>query len=665
MNISEITLEDISKDPIPPKKPPFLEQLKLLVLGQPIASEKCEDTLVSKLIALPIFCSDAISSVAYGTQQILLALCAGGFWLGQYAPIYSSCTLGISTAIVILLVIVAASYRQTIRAYPNGGGSYTVSRDNLGITPGLIAGASLMVDYVLTLSVSVTSGLQNIESVPLLAPLKVAHHLVEYSLLIIFVMTVLNLRGLRETGTLFAIPTYGFVVMCYLMLFLGIFGPFFGWHYSLEYANQIVPSGNPMVSISRIAILVIVLRAFANGCSAMTGVEALSNGTPCFYEPKAKNASITLVWMALILGTIFYGVSWLAIKFHIVYWEFNGLTSPAVIDQLSGTIFGKEGPWSLAYITTQVVTALVLIVAAQTSFAGFPRLSSILAKDGFLPRQLMHVGDKLAFNNGIILLSLFSSFFVILEKGSVDKLIPYFAIGVFMAFTMSQSGMVMHWIRKKGSNWILRASINGIGAMACLIVVIDIAMEKFTQGAWAVFLIIGSLLFVFRKISRHYAEIAIELSPERYLIDGDHEPMKNTVLVLVNGVHAGTLYALEYARSISSDCIALSVETEPEHTALLKEQWKEYVPDVPLIIIKSPFRSLIVPITKYLDYAHEELPNRRITIIVGEFVPCKWWESLLHGNTGLILKFALLNRRDVVVTNVRFWVDNSQRCEHP
>jgi hypothetical protein len=361
--------------------------------------------------------------------------------------------------------------------------------------------------------------------------------------------------------------------------------------------------------------------------------------------------------MAIILGTVFIGVSFLAMQFHVVYWERNGVTAPSVIDQLTGTVFGKTGMWSWAYMLTQISTAMVLVIAAQTSFAGFPRLASMLAKDGFMPRQLMNLGDKLAFNNGIILLGIFSSALVIMEKGSVDLLIPFFAIGVFIAFTLSQTGMVHHWFKSKATGWQRSAAINAVGALACFIVVIDIAAEKFFEGGWMVLVIIVMILFMFKKISFHYARMAKLLSPKNY--DPESQTLKNTVLVLVHGVHVGTLTALDYAKSISPDCKAVYVAIEPERTEIFKKLWHDFVPDVNLDVLDSPYRSLVDPITHYLDTVHEQKPNHRITVIIPEFVTSKWWQGFLHGNTGLLLKLALLGRKDVIVTNTRYWLEDS------
>jgi hypothetical protein len=340
-------------------------------------------------------------------------------------------------------------------------------------------------------------------------------------------------------------------------------------------------------------------------------------------------------------------------SFHVVYWENGGNTAPAVIDQLSGAIFGKTGGWSWAYVTTQIFTALILVLAANTSFADFPRLSSILARDGFMPRQLSNLGDKLVFNNGIIVLGVLSALLIVAKNGSVDLLIPLYAIGVFLAFTLSQAGMVRHWINCKEQRWQLKAAINGLGAAATGIVLLDIATEKFLDGAWLVIILVVLMVLMFRRIFAHYADVSEQLrlhKSEELLC----AKVENTVLVLVQGINVGTLQALEYARSLSKDCVAIHVELDPERTAFVKQQWPEMLADVPLVVVESPYRSLLAPIMHYLDVVHTEKPNHRITVVIGEFVPTRWWHSLLHGNTGLLLKFSLLGRHDVIVANVRY-----------
>jgi len=643
--------------PNAPQSNSVVKTLRRLVFGNPISSHHSEHTLLSKALALPVFASDAISSVAYATQQIILALGAAGLYSLAHRADYTRYTLGITGLIVALLVIVVLSYWQTIFGYPSGGGSYIVSKDNLGVLPGLIAAAALLIDYVLTVSVSIASGVQNLGGIPLPGWLQWLHfnNLVPWCLFFIALLTFANLRGLKESGALFAIFTYGFVLMCYVMIAIGLIGPFFGWHVHTPVNEHwgAVQSGETLG-------LVVLLRAFAQGCSAMTGTEAVSNGIPAFQQPKSRNAALTLIAMGVILGTIFLGISALAMKLHVVYWEDgHGGSANAVIDQISGAIFGKSGSWAVGYYLTQFFTAAILVLAANTSYADFPRLSSILARDRFLPKQFANLGDKLVFNNGILVLGVFAALLIVLKKGSVDALIPLYAIGVFLAFTLSQSGMVRHWfnlrhdpVEEKG--WKIKAAINGIGALATFAVLIDIAFEKFLEGAWIVMVLIAILVLIFRKIYYHYAEVAEELKMVHY-----QEPdniFRNTVLVLVPSLHRGVMPALEYARSLSPDCRAVHIATDPEKTPMLKERWERWGKDVPLVILDSPFREFIGPVMRYLDAVQKERSNHIVTVVVPEYVQTKWWHSILHGQSGLRLKFALLDRKDVVVANVRYYL---------
>lgn len=628
-----------------------MDTIRRIIFGTPIPTQSDGSTLLSKVLALPVFCSDAISSVAYGGQQILLTLCLAGLWLPQYQAIYGQYTMTITWLIVAVLAAVALSYWQTVFAYPGGGGSYIVTKANLGVNLGLLAAAALMIDYVLCVAVSIASGVQNLKDVPMLSFLHIGENMVPYCLGAIAFMTILNLRGLRDPALLFAIPVYTFIGMCYVMIFLGLFGDRFGYQYHLQYANQAMHPDLKLNVVFATASIAVILRAFATGCSALTGVECVSNGIPAFKEPKSRNAAIVLVWLALILGSIFLGVSLLAVKFHIVYWENSGQSCAALIDQLSGTVFGKSGALSLAYTLTQFSTALILLVAAQTSYADFPRVASILARDGFVTRQLANLGDRLAFDNGIWMLALFSAFFIVIRKGSVDLLIPFFTIGVFLAFTLSQAGMVRHWLVAKTPGWQIKAFINGGGAIATALVLLDIVFEKFVDGAWLIILLIAALIFAFRKAHAHYEYVTRQLAITS--ID-QSKPVRNKVVILVQSLHAGTLKCVDYARAISKDCEAIYVEVEPQWTSSLETNWSKYVPDIPLKVIKSPFRSLAKPIMEYLDQLHKQDPDQTITVIIGEFVSDHWWQRLMHGNTGLLLKLAFLGRPDVVVTNVRY-----------
>ncbi|HEY9756956.1 MAG TPA: APC family permease [Oculatellaceae cyanobacterium] len=635
-----------------------LKWLRAVIYGEPLKTQESDINRLPKLLALPVFCSDAISSVAYGPQQILLALTMAGLWLPSMAGMYNHHVMLISSTIFLVLVLVSLSYWQTIFGYPSGGGSYIVTKDNLGTNCGLFAAAALLIDYVLCVSVSVASGLQNLKDVPLLTSLHIGDHLVIYSLLAIFLMTWLNLRGLREPGLLFAIPFYIFIGMSLLMIAVGLGAPIFHWPLHTEFANQTVPHEYNFSLTASAFSIVVVLRAFATGCSALTGIECVSNGIPAFKEPSPRNAAITLIWMAIILGSIFMGVAMLSVNLHIVYWEHSGVTAPAVIDQLSGTVFGKTGIGSIFYNLMQFSTALILMVAAQTSFADFPRVTSILARDGFMPRQLTNLGDRLAFDNGVVALGFLSSLFIIAEKGSVDMLIPFFTIGVFQAFSLSQIGMVKHWFKVKQKGWHVKALLNGLGAVATLVVFLDIITEKFRDGAWFIVIMIGILLFIFKKISGHYEDLSQSLSIGE--LHEDTEPIhETTVLVLVQAIHAGTINSVRYARSISQECRALFVEIEPNSGDKFRENWKIVFPDVQLTILPSPYRSLLQPVLNYVDELKLQEPDRKITVVIGEFTSEKWWHSFLHGNTGLMLKLALLSRPDLVVTNVRYKINST------
>ncbi len=644
---------------IPARQPSWTKRIRRAILGSPVSSMHAEHTLLPRILALPVFASDAISSVAYATQQIVLALGASGLYLLEERGRYTTNTLLIAGLIVALLITVVFSYWQTIFAYPKGGGSYIVTKDNLGTLPGLVAAAALLIDYVLTVSVSIASGVQNLASIPFVKHWKLDEHLVLWGLIFIGILTLANLRGLKESGTLFAVFTYGFVVMCYVMMAVALIGPFLGWHPQTAEIKSVYDHWPGSIESAKNAAqtfgTLVLLRAFANGCSAMTGTEAVSDGIPAFQEPKAKNAATTLLWMGIILGTIFIGVTWLAMQLHVVYWEgSDGKTAPAVIDQISGAIFGKTGTFSFAYLLTQMFTAAVLVLAANTAFADFPRLASFLARDRFLPKQFGNLGDKLVFNNGIILLGLFAAALIAIKHGQVDALIPLYATGVFTAFTLSQSSMVCRWNRLRGPGWQRKALINGFGAVVTFIVLSFIVYEKFTEGAWIVLLLIVLLVFMFRTIFQHYADVATQLR-----LPVEHLPvasLTNTVLVLVPGLHKGVLPALAYARSLSPDCRALHIQVDAERTGALTSRWEEWAGEIPLVLLNSPYRSMITPVMQYLDAVQLERRNHLVTVIVPEFVPTKWWHSLLHGNSGLILKIALLGRKDVIVTNVRYYL---------
>ncbi len=640
--------------------------VRRLLFGRPIESEHSEHALLPKIIALPVFASDAISSVAYATQQILLILGAAGLWTLQYMGVYRNLTLGITAAIVLLLAIVVSSYWQTIFAYPKGGGSYIVTRDNLGVYPSLIAGAALLIDYVLTVAVSVAAGVQNLLSTPLAQTLDIANKPVRVALICIALLTFANLRGLKESGALFATFTYLFVGSAMLMIVLGIAGPAFGWQVYGDTVSHTIPAHarHAPHGLSGLTLIALALKAFASGCSAMTGTEAVADGVPAFRRPQALNAALTLVMMGAILAFLFGGISWLATSLHVVYWEHAGRHSGPVIDQISGAVFGKHG-MSLRtglYYLMQFSTAAVLFLAANTAFADFPRLSYFISRDRFLPRQLANLGDKLVYSNGIVLLGSLAVVLMIVFHASVDRLIPLYAVGVFTAFTLSQSSMVAHWFKVRSKGWNVKACINGFGAVCTGVVAITIAVEKFKDGAWMALLCGAILVCVFRAINLHYEYLRRKLTIIGW--KPQPRPFSNTVLLLVPSMHKGIFPALEYARSLSPDCRGVHIEIDPADTARLRREWEEYVgEDVPLVILPSTYRSIVGPILVYLEEVQAERENHVVTVVLPEFVSRSWWHSLLHNKNGLLLRYYLLGRRGVVLCNVRYFLDDSDDSE--
>lgn len=660
-------------------------RLRRTLLGEPIATSEGEETRLPKRLALPVFSSDAISSVAYATQEILLAL--GGAGLVAAGAAYGAATYGVTGAIVALLVIVVLSYQQTIHAYPNGGGSYIVSKENLGVTPGLIAAAALLIDYVLTVAVSIASGVQNLVSTPLLAPL--AHFVVPVCLFFVGLLLLANLRGQKESGAIFAVPTYLFIGMSYLMILLGVFGPVLGWKPHIEaIATPAQALGHTVQSVT----LIVLLRAFANGCSAMTGTEAISNGIPAFKKPETNNAAQTLLWMAAILGTLFIGISYLAVSLHITYTE----NSHAVIDQLSGAVFGRTGFGAVLYYVMQFPAAAILILAANTSFADFPRLASLLANDGYLPRELAHKGDRLVFSRGIAVLAVASALLLVLFGGNVDRLIPLYALGVFTAFTLSQSGMVLHWRREKGKAWQGKAFLNGVGAVATALVFVIILIEKGPQGAWVVLVAAAAFVWLFQQIHGRYEKIraAIRFTPGEHPDLGETPAappdesvsqgpppgpvLRNKVIAVVGGAgaHRGLVPALRYARLLSQDFEAVYVELDTERTETVKKEWEEHFPGLPLRVLASPYRSVAGPLLNYIETLHADPTppagaeksgtggapppppdkdgvHKLTTVVLPEYFTGDLWGFLLQDTTEPTLKIKLLDRDDVVVSNVR------------
>jgi amino acid transporter len=596
--------------------------LKRIFLGSPLATAQARHERLSKIPGLAIFASDNLSSVAYATEEILLVLVLAGTSALVYSP-------PIGMSIGLLTAIVATSYWQTIHAYPAGGGAYVVAKENLGTYPGLVAGAALLVDYVLTVSVSVAAGVAAITS----AFPALYLHRVAICVGVVLLIMMANLRGIRETGRIFAVPTYWFILCLAILLTGGFF--------------QLLTQGTPRPPAPPIPArepfsTILLLRAFASGCAALTGIEAVANGVQAFKPPEARNAGITLAWMAAILGSSFLGVTFLAYFHQILPHE-----GETVVSMLGRQIFGR----SWLYFMIQGATAVILLLAANTSFAGFPMLASMLARDGFLPRQLAGRGDRLVFSNGIIILAGVSSLLLVIFRGSTHALIPLYAVGVFTAFTLSQTGMVRHWWEERGRRWRLHAVINGLGAIATSIVVVVIGMTKFAYGAWMVVIIIPILILAFLAVQRHYRKVAAALS-----LQGASRPRigKNPVVVLVGGLHRGVVEGLEYAKSISPNVTALTVDLDSTKTAHLRQLWNEWAPDVPLVVLESPYRSILQPLLEYIDRMEKQGEGRYMTVVLPEFVCSHWWEHLLHNQTALLIKAALLFKPGKVTVSVPY-----------
>jgi amino acid transporter len=624
--------------------PSAYRQLKHAVFGRPLASERLEHERLNKRTALAVLSSDAISSVAYATDQILFVL---GGAIGLAAVHY---VLPISAVIVGLLVLVGLSYRQTVFAYPNGGGSYTVARENLGVTPGLVAAAALLTDYILTVAVSISGGVAAITSAyPALAP----HTVLICSSSILLLATV-NLRGVRESGAAFSLPTYAFIVMMLALLGTGGYRFFTGHELApLTAAFKVDPvSARPaghFSPITGVAMAYLLMRGFAEGCAAMTGTEAISNGVMAFKAPAQRNAAVTLGWMVAILALFFLGVSFLAQHYQVM-----PTTSETVLSILGHHIFGG-GP---LYYALQYTTFAVLVLAANTAFADFPRLAGILAHDGYVPRQLQARGDRLAFSNGIVMLALLAWILVWLFNGDTNSLVPLYAIGVFVCFTLSQAGMVAHWLTTKAPGWRWKATLNGVGAVATGLVSVIQVVTKFTSGGWIVAVIIPAIILLLRAVHRHYVEFAEEI---RFLGQSPIAPLHHTVIVPVNGITKATSGALVYATTISDEVMALYIEVDPSNTAVLQASWDAWDIGVPLVVVPSPYRSILKPLVEYVENLRMVSPGELVTIVVPEIVPRRWWEHLLHNKTALYIRTAFLFRPNVVVTAVPYLVGHSYR----
>ncbi len=599
--------------------------LKRLLVGKPISSELAHHERFSRVTGLAVLSSDALSSVAYATEEILRVLVLVGIGALSYSG-------PIAFIIATILAIVVFSYRQTIHAYPSGGGAYIVARENLGETPSLIAAASLLIDYVLTVAVSIAAGVAAITSaVP-------DWHLnpVVLGLVFVAVLAIGNLRGIRESGQIFSVPTYFFIVSMLGMIGVG------AWRY---FSGSIVPVtvADPMPVMHEPLTLLLLLTAFSNGCTAMTGVEAVSNGVPAFRPPESKNAASTMGVMAVLAITMFVGITLLAQAYHVVPSE-----TETVLSQLGRGVFGGRG---VPYYLVQIGTMAILVLAANTAYADFPRLASILARDRFLPRQLMSQGDRLAFSNGILGLSGFAALLLILFHGDTHALIPLYMIGVFVSFTLSQAGMVVRWNRLRTPGWHMSAFINGLGAIVTGLVLVVVAVTKAREGAWIILLLIPIHVMFFRLSKRHYDEVASQLSLKGWT--ADRRP-KNSVLIPISGLHRAVVQAVDYAKTLSEDVRAVYVGIDPVVTAQVKLEWDVWERGVPLVVLDSPYRSLMEPLIDYIDLIHREQPDGYVTVVLPEFVPARWWHHFFHNQSALLIKGALLFKKHTIVTSVPF-----------
>ena len=601
-----------------------LNRLKRLLVGQPLPTAQARHERLGKASGLAIFASDPLSSNAYATEEILHVLILAG----AAAMVYS---LPIAAAIAALILIVISSYRQTIRAYPRGGGAYIVSKDNLGVFPSLVAGAALLTDYVLTVAVSVAAGIAALTSaVPALAPYRVV-----LCLAAVIGITVANLRGVRESGRVFATPTYLFVLSILGMVGYGLLGLALGWW------PEAAPESPPPV-LEGVGLF-LILRAFAAGCTALTGIEAVSDGVPAFRPPEAHNARVVMGWLGAMTVSMFLGITYLAADLGVA-----PTAGETVVSQIARRVFGG----GFFYYEIQVVTMLILLLAANTAFADFPRLSFFMARDRFMPRQFRSEGDRLVFSNGILILTGLAIVLLVAFHGDTHALLPLYAVGVFISFTLSQSGMVRRWLRLREEGWWWRVGFSAVGAAATALVMVTLAVTKFADGAWIVVTLIPTLVGMFLAIRRHYDRVALQLSLE------DFEPppaITHTVLVLVGDLHRGVVWALQYARSLSPAARAVYVDTERERTRRLEDRWRKWGVDVPLVVLDSPYRSLLGPLLGYIDHLQRQGgPDHFITIVLPEFIPARWWQHVLHNQTALLIKGALLFRRNIVVADVPY-----------
>ncbi len=616
------------------------------LIGRPLSSADAPHQAIRKIVGLAVFSSDAMSSVAYATQEMLVVLAAAG-------TMAFGISIPISLAIVGLLTILTISYEQTIHAYPGGGGAYIVARDNLGELPAQTAAAALLTDYILTVAVSISSGVAQITSAfPALFLYRV-----EISVVLVLFVMLINLRGVKESGAIFAAPTYFFIIGMFITVLIGIFRYLTG-----GLGSVVEPPRLEMLHGAQAVTLFLILRAFSGGTTALTGVEAISNGIPAFREPRSRNAGITLIAMSVILGSLLVGITFLSVRIGALPSE-----EETVISQLARTIYDGRG---ILYLATIAATTVILIMAANTSFADFPRLGALAAKDGFLPRQLTYRGSRLVFSRGIAALALIASLLIIAFSASVTALIPLYAIGVFLSFTLSQAGMARRWwkaghllpdqaVEERGSTvryesgWQVKMVVNAIGAVCTATVMLIFASTKFRDGAYVVLILIPLLVLGFSAIHRHYRNLAASLSLEDF--GAPPRTVRHRVIMPIAGVHRGSLAALSYAHMLSDDVTAVYISLDPAETQRVQEKWEVWGEGVRLVVLESPYRLLLEPLLQYIEeISVQRQPNEIITVVVPQFVPKKRWHNLLHTQTALFLRMALLFKPGIVITDVPY-----------
>jgi amino acid transporter len=635
--------------------------VKRIIVGRPLRSAAISDHLLPKRLALPVFASDALSSVAYATEEILLVLSAGGVAYFHY-------TWGIAAAVGLLMLIVVASYRKNVHAYPSGGGDFEVATTNLGVRAGMVVASALMVDYVLTVAVSTAAGVANLTS----AITSLQGHEVELSLGIVTVITLLNLRGLRESGVAFAIPTYAFVLGIAAMLLWGLERFVTGHHPRAESAHFAIEKAH---SYTGLALVFLLLRAFASGCTALTGVEAISNGVPSFKKPKSRNAATTLALLGAIAVSMFAGVTALALATHVHIAESagdligapQGYQAKTVVAQIGAAIFGGH---SVLFYYVQGVTALILVLAANTAFNGFPVLASILAQNSLLPRQLRTRGDRLIYSNGVIVLALFAMLLIWAFNASPTRLIQLYIIGVFVSFVSSQTGMIRHWnrlLRGGGTaaqlrEWRRSRVVNSIGAVFTSVVLVIVLITKFARGAWIVVVTMPVLFAIMAGIRRHYSRVHDELEPE----PGQTPVLPSRVhaIVLVSKIHRPTLRAIAYAKATHPHTLeAVTVAVDQKEADGLLDEWAErgLEKKIPLKVIASPYRDLTDPVIDYVAGIRRKSPRDLVVVYIPEYVVGHWWEQFLHNQTPLRIKARLLFQPGVMVTSVPYQLRSSSQ----